>query len=74
MSQTALRPIVMDLVAEGFGHEDIFVKLFRKGLVRYADKAAIRTYVLAAAKNHGQKPKPSDYDERLIAAVALEAL
>jgi len=72
MSQTALRPIVMDLVAEGFGHEDIFVKLLRKGLVRYSDKAAIRTYVLAAAKN--QRPKPTDYDERLIAAVALEAL
>jgi len=56
MSQTALRPIVMDLVAEGFGHEDIFVKLLRKGLVRHADKDAIRTYVLAAAKNQSQKP------------------
>jgi hypothetical protein len=46
----------MDLVAEGFGHEDIFVKLLRKGLVRHADKDAIRTYVLAAAKNQSQKP------------------
>ena len=72
MSQTALRPIVLGLVSQGFGHEDIFVKLLRRGLVRYADRAAIRTYVLAAYKNHDQKP--TDYDARLIAAVALEAI
>lgn len=72
MSQTALRPIVMDLVAEGYGHEDIFVKLLRRGLVKYADKAAIRTYVLAAARN--QSKKTTDDADLLVAAVALEGL
>ncbi len=39
----------------GYGHEDIFVILLRKGLVRQQDKVAIRRYVLNLGSKLNQR-------------------